>query len=172
MQIEHGPCRERSVPAAGHGLLDTKVWAAQVMANFPTLSEIMIEGQHLTPTRSNLFSSQPFQRITGRYDMPYEIHMSVVEQPTLFEVERSPLLLKAKCFAQMLKEDNDRIQTFIEEGGDLNEISVDTLDDNEPEHIEIHLMKIKTSAEPPEHHEFAPPDDTELPADGWRPATE
>jgi hypothetical protein len=97
--------------------------------------------------------------------------MSVVEKPTFHEVERSPLLLKAKCFVQMLKEDNDRIQRFIEEGGDPSEISIETLDDNEPEHIELNLMKIEISPKPPEHHEFMPPDDTELPADGWRPAT-
>jgi hypothetical protein len=56
----------------------------------------------------------------------------------------------------MLKADNERIQIFIEEGGDPDEISIETLDDNEPEHIELNLMKIGLSAEPPERHEFVP----------------
>jgi hypothetical protein len=70
----------------------------------------------------------------------------------------------------MLKDDNQRIQNYLDSGGDPREIVIDTLspaDADEPEHIEMLIAEIG-----PECHDCMPLDETPLPADGWRQATE
>jgi hypothetical protein len=89
-----------------------------------------------------------------------------VEPSPIFHVERSPLLMKAQCFAQMLKEDNQRIQKYLDSGGDPRAVVIDEPDPDDAEHIEMLIAPIG-----PEVHECMPPDETEFPPDGWRKAT-
>jgi hypothetical protein len=77
--------------------------------------------------------------------------------------------MKAQCFAQMLKEDNQRIQKYLDSGGDPRAIVIDSLtelDSEEPEHIEMLIAPLE-----PETHEIVPPDTTEFSPEGWRKAT-
>ncbi|EAY17546.1 hypothetical protein TVAG_453740 [Trichomonas vaginalis G3] len=78
-----------------------------------------------------------------------------------FPVARSALLDKAAAFAKMLKEDNERIQKFLDEGGDRNEISVDVLDPNDDQVIEMEIIPgvLESQAQQPEIHE-----DIQIPA--------
>jgi hypothetical protein len=93
----------------------------------------------------------------------------LVAKPEIARVARSPLLLKAQCFSNVLKEDNARIQKYLEDGGDPSAVRIDAVDEAEPEHIELNVVLGVLQARVPEHP-FLPPDETEMPADGWRRA--
>jgi hypothetical protein len=90
-------------------------------------------------------------------------------RPQFHEIERSPLLLKAKYFAQILKEDNQKLTSFLDQGGDPSLISIETLDENEPVHIEMNVVKGPFEVGVVEHP-VMDPDQTEFPSDGWRKA--
>lgn len=51
----------------------------------------------------------------------------------------SPLLNQAKSFLQQLEEENHKIEQFLENGGDPNEISIETVNENEDKVIEMDL---------------------------------
>jgi hypothetical protein len=53
---------------------------------------------------------------------------------TIEPVALSPLL-KAKLFSQMIREDNARIQKFLNDGGNPNAARIEALDEADPARI-------------------------------------
>ena len=64
-----------------------------------------------------------------------------MKEQNTYQVPKSPLLERAKCFIDILKKDNDRIQEFLNNGGNPEEISVEKINDNEENIIEMTLLK-------------------------------
>ena len=62
-------------------------------------------------------------------------------KPDIHKIPQSPLLGKAKAFKELLKADNERLQKYIENGGDRKAISIDELDPNEDSYIEMTIAK-------------------------------
>lgn len=55
------------------------------------------------------------------------------------QIPISPLLNQAKCFLQQLEVENRKIEQFLENGGDQKEISIETVNENEQNVIEMNL---------------------------------
>jgi hypothetical protein len=66
--------------------------------------------------------------------------MTITVNPTIEPVERSPLLLKAKRFSDLLREDNARLQKYFEDGGDHSPITIESLSDSDSTHIEMNRL--------------------------------
>lgn len=78
-----------------------------------------------------------------------------MEPSQVYSVARSPLLDRAAAFTKILKEDNDRMQKFLEAGGDPNEISCEALDPNDDRIIEMEVIPgvLESKAQQPEIYE-------------------
>ena len=62
------------------------------------------------------------------------------EKPDIFFVPRSPLLAKAEAFRDLLKQDNERLQQFLQNGGQKSQISMEEIDPNEESYIEMTIV--------------------------------
>lgn len=85
-----------------------------------------------------------------------------------FEYLQSPLLEKARCFAEMLKKDNELIEDYLSKGGDPKKISIE-VDEEEScdEVIEMEIIPGVCKSNLPETVEH---DDTEMPEGTWNQA--
>jgi len=89
--------------------------------------------------------------------------------PKVHNIPQSPLLTKAKLFAQMLREDNDRLMNHLKNGGNPDDYSIETLNPDDESHIEMTLVAgmFEGHLDTPELFE-----EINLPPDAFNKATE
>lgn len=92
-----------------------------------------------------------------------------MEEKPNFEYLRSPLLEKAKCFAEMLRKDNEAIEDYLAKGGNPKKISIE-IDDEEESCGDVIEMQIIPGVCESNLPETVAPDSTEMPEGTWNKA--
>ena len=92
-----------------------------------------------------------------------------IGKPDIRPVERSPLLAKARCMAEMLRQENMELEKYLASVQDRSRVSVEEVDANDTEVVQMTLCMGVVEANY-ERHQAAPLDDTPLPTE-WRKAT-